>query len=898
MSINSLTSFSQPTHYLERPIPKYASKNELGYEDLIRDGFVDADMEIIVIDSENDPELAAFVQKCQRELGSTTGTERVSKLAKLIHDAMGGHVSMQLEEQCQKALGPSSSIPIPLGKLIGHAGMTRHRALLFKYLADHSVIHPQQWHNISLQAQLFRSKSAIPHAWNTVRIENEHYVPNLAHHPDQLLLQSNYLQELAKEASEPMPQPKPETPQLLPPADYEQFYLAINRQMDQARAGLAPLPFSLEPIQELESDLIHLADIESEQKQIALPKPPKQNVETSKKVALLLKSLQPLDAGFKDRFWLACFEARCIAYEKLGELDKKMIIDDRVGADFYIIHRKNGNVMLASSGLADLTYEETLPNTTGLGLEIVAEADEKEVGSSVPQLRKSWFFHMMSELVLRIKQYDSRIRQLLDDLELILVELDNVNAPPLYTTPEGRIAVLMGISAQNKPECPLPDFIQMPQGRKVRLVTVRLLRTDEIHFILQYGAGARKAISSWYTFEGLYHISTTQTGQRDPILVTPEGRVIIQSPKPPTASDLEGDEKKFVEQPYDHPDCKGRNLPNLTDPKVLHFIHSPAVNQEINVAMIRLEALEKRNGGGGFNWERTQSRDPKDPNLLLRLHPLDVMSYIPPVTADPIFSEFAPPSALSHALNLLECHLKAHVRMPVPTKETIKHILEFLSMQSAIAGWQHCDVFVRDPQNYVEQRKQTKQPLARMSLPADGIPGERLRTLYDLKITFEWLMKRLIQRVERVLKHQQKAKEQFDPHFCTMLIAADEHWMNDTLYASKEAEIAVARLIRKNPQRFASFKELQHEVVEWPHGDGLRAEIEAAGFVYRPMMIKRDLCVCPTCNAEVSGWRPWHQPWNMHNPAGHPEGFAAEMKKKQLEARKAWQEAQAKAKGT
>lgn len=72
-------------------------------------------------------------------------------------------------------------------------------------------------------------------------------------------------------------------------------------------------------------------------------------------------------------------------------------------------------------------------------------------------------------------------------------------------------------------------------------------------------------------------------------------------------------------------------------------------------------------------------------------------------------------------------------------------------------------------------------------------------------------------------------------------------------------------LINMNPTNFAKFRELQSRGVQWPHSPHLRRHIERAGFVFRPMMIKRDRCVCDACGVEVSGWRPWHNPWQHHD---------------------------------
>lgn len=88
----------------------------------------------------------------------------------------------------------------------------------------------------------------------------------------------------------------------------------------------------------------------------------------------------------------------------------------------------------------------------------------------------------------------------------------------------------------------------------------------------------------------------------------------------------------------------------------------------------------------------------------------------------------------------------------------------------------------------------------------------------------------------------------------------------------KDAETSVTTMISNNPGKFAQFRELQSKGVAWPHSPQLRKEIEKAGFVFRPMMIKRDRCVCDKCEVEVSGWRPWHDPSLFHDELRHPPG--------------------------
>ncbi len=70
------------------------------------------------------------------------------------------------------------------------------------------------------------------------------------------------------------------------------------------------------------------------------------------------------------------------------------------------------------------------------------------------------------------------------------------------------------------------------------------------------------------------------------------------------------------------------------------------------------------------------------------------------------------------------------------------------------------------------------------------------------------------------------------------------------------------------------------------HSPAVRRAIEQTGFVYRPMMFKRDRTECDICGIEVSGWRSWDDPKTMHDIKKHKEVAAkqdAERKKQETQ---------------
>lgn len=213
----------------------------------------------------------------------------------------------------------------------------------------------------------------------------------------------------------------------------------------------------------------------------------------------------------------ACNEMREAAYKKLGEIDKEMIIDEHMKTCFYyVIHRRNGNVAIASYGLSDPPHYSSRPDTTGLGFELIAEADEKEVGSGGAALISSWLFQMMVESVKYVKTHGIKFRSLLDYHGLLSMGLDlnKIEVPLTYTIQHKlNISLLLGIKADQKPECPLPEFIDMPRDRKIRLVTVRLLTKEENYSIRiikdpQLRNAQRNILAKQFQKDGTYHVST------------------------------------------------------------------------------------------------------------------------------------------------------------------------------------------------------------------------------------------------------------------------------------------------------------------------------------------------------------------------------------------------------
>jgi transglutaminase-like putative cysteine protease len=115
-----------------------------------------------IVLEEGDHELDELAAKVTREAASLGELERVRYLNDLVFRALGGRLSADRLEACRATCAAHAGRPLPIGELLRiGAGVCRHRASLFLYLARH----------LGLHASLYRG--AVPggrHAWNEVRI--------------------------------------------------------------------------------------------------------------------------------------------------------------------------------------------------------------------------------------------------------------------------------------------------------------------------------------------------------------------------------------------------------------------------------------------------------------------------------------------------------------------------------------------------------------------------------------------------------------------------------------------------------------------------------------------------------------------------------------------------------
>lgn len=208
-------------------------------------------------------------------------------------------------------------------------------------------------------------------------------------------------------------------------------------------------------------------------------------------------------------------------------------------------------------------------------------------------------------------------------------------------------------------------------------------------------------------------------------------------------------------------------------------------------------------------------------------------------------------STLAQALFAIEGTAMITAKMPnSPLVNVARPLVDCFSAVSQLKGWLEVEKYICNEKSAVVNA-----------------------SVNELILDGQKLLRRLAQRIDWVLELQRTANKAFDPEFCLKVIAADRTWTETANAFMKKAETDVTYMLTHNPQKFHAFRELQRKGVQWPHSPQLRKEIESAGFVFRPMMIKRDRCVCEICNEEVWGWKSWDYPLSFHNYAKHPNTF-------------------------
>jgi hypothetical protein len=158
--------------------------------------------------------------------------------------------------------------------------------------------------------------------------------------------------------------------------------------------------------------------------------------------------------------------------------------------------RQGANTIVISDGLSDPFSDDAVP-TAGFGIEVLAETADP----MPEQLQASWLF----ELVYLVSQQCAAhggVRDLIDELGLVSLDLPMVEVFQPVATANNRAGVLLGLRAPG-----LQNEFALPGG-SVRVVTAKLLWPSELEYAASKGNAGREALAKRFAADGTHHRSS------------------------------------------------------------------------------------------------------------------------------------------------------------------------------------------------------------------------------------------------------------------------------------------------------------------------------------------------------------------------------------------------------
>ncbi|WP_223641277.1 imm11 family protein [Corallococcus sp. EGB] len=182
--------------------------------------------------------------------------------------------------------------------------------------------------------------------------------------------------------------------------------------------------------------------------------------------------------------WHQARHARAAVWQGLGTLSDDLYIPPVVGGpwpgerqNWIAIGRPDGHMLIVTDGLSDPFNDILDRPTAGFGLELAIETPEP-----LGEVWKSWPVHLLERVAYEVAEFE-KLRVSLSNGTLSM-EVDGVGMPETLITPEGRVAVLIGMETDA-----LPSRFTLPGG-EVRLLTVKALMPAELKWLLRQGRSA------------------------------------------------------------------------------------------------------------------------------------------------------------------------------------------------------------------------------------------------------------------------------------------------------------------------------------------------------------------------------------------------------------------------
>lgn len=203
----------------------------------------------------------------------------------------------------------------------------------------------------------------------------------------------------------------------------------------------------------------------------------------------------------RGELWDQARIARHSVWRGLGTLSDDLYIPPVVGGPWpgerqwwQAVRRPEGRMLIVTDGLSDPFSDILDRPTAGFGLELAIETPER-----LGEVWKSWPVRLLERVAYEVAELE-KLRVTLSKGTLSM-EVDGAGMPETLVTPEGRVAVLIGVETDA-----LPSRFTLPGG-EVRLLTVKALMPAELKWLLRQDKGAAAELIRRFNAAGEGHLS-------------------------------------------------------------------------------------------------------------------------------------------------------------------------------------------------------------------------------------------------------------------------------------------------------------------------------------------------------------------------------------------------------
>lgn len=158
--------------------------------------------------------------------------------------------------------------------------------------------------------------------------------------------------------------------------------------------------------------------------------------------------------------------------------------------------RNGTNTIVISDGLSDPFSDDEEPSA-GFGIEVLAETPDR----MPKQLQASWLFDLVYQVSQQCAAHGG-VRDLIDELGLLSLELPMSDALQPVATANNRAGVLLGLESPD-----LRSEFSLPAG-SVRVVTAKLLWPSELDYAASKGKAGREKLAKRFAADGTHHRSS------------------------------------------------------------------------------------------------------------------------------------------------------------------------------------------------------------------------------------------------------------------------------------------------------------------------------------------------------------------------------------------------------